>query len=62
MKEYTQEEALHEIFYNGKSPMSNRVMVNKNRYKNGILSQKTIDLILKEHGFVINTAAKYKKI
>lgn len=57
MKQYTQEEALTEIFSKNKS-----LRVEKHRYKNNILAQKTIDTILKNNGFKIIQATIYAKI
>ena len=58
---YTQEQALIEIFNNNKDPLSQKMLVQKHRLKNGTLSQKVIDQILSDNGFVIKQEALYTK-
>ncbi len=61
MKKYSKEDALEEIFYNNENPLSAKLLVYKHRYKNGSLSQKSIDEILKEFNFVIYQQTLYTK-
>ena len=59
-KNYTQEEALTEIFTNIEK--DNTLVVHKHRYNNNKLSQKAINKILENHGFKIVQACLYAKV
>ena len=60
MKMYTKDAALQEIFSLKGDQLSVYMAVYKNRYKKGILSQKSIDRILNQYGFVLDKPAMYK--
>jgi len=60
MKKYTEDEALQEIFSLKGDQLSANMNVYKSRYKKGTLSQKSINRILDQYGFVINKPAMYK--
>lgn len=59
---FTQKQALTEIFENNTKPLSSTLLVQKHRLKKGLLSQKVIDQILKENGFVIKQETLYTRI
>lgn len=61
MKKFTEQEAIQEIFYNNTEPLSSKMLVYKHRYKNGTLSQKAIDEILKDNGFIVAQETLYIK-
>lgn len=61
MKQYTQKDALDEIFFSNEKPLSSNLLVYKHRYKLGALSQKSIDAILKEHDFIVSAPTIYTK-
>lgn len=58
MKTFTEKEALEEIF--NKKSLSSTMRSIKSRYKNGVLSNKTIAYILKEHKFAVTQPVLYK--
>lgn len=58
---YTQEQALEDIFSAKGDTLSAVMCVYKYRYKKGLLSQKTIDKILKEYNFMIAKPAMYRR-
>lgn len=62
MKKYTQEEALNEIFFKNKKPLTPTLLVYKHRLKLKTLSQKTIDNILKTHNFVVVKPVLFGKV
>jgi hypothetical protein len=59
MEQFTQEEALKEIF--SSKELSAKMTVYKHRYKNGKLAQKAIDEILKDNNFVVIQETLYVK-
>ena len=61
MEKFTQEQAIQEIFNNNETPLTPLMLVQKHRYKNGTLSQKAIDAILKENGYEVIQEALYTK-
>ena len=61
MTQYNQDTALHEIFWENEKALSPKMYVYRQRLVDGTLSQKTIDTILKDNGFVLWKPAIYKK-
>lgn len=61
MKKYSQEQALASIFDTPKKPLSDKLLVYKHRYKSGTLSQKSIDAILAQFGFIVHRPVIYIK-
>lgn len=59
MEQFTQEEALKEIF--GSKNLSAQMTVYKHRYIKGKLAQKAIDKILKDNSFVVIQETLYVK-
>lgn len=61
-QEYTQTQALEEIFNNNKEPLPSKLVVYKHRYKKGLLAQKAIDEILEQYGFKVIQETLYVKV
>lgn len=51
MKEYTETEALEEIFFKSETPLQGDMVVYRHRFKKGHLGQKFISKILKQYKF-----------
>lgn len=61
MKKFSQKEALNEIFCNNEIALTPKMLVYKYRHKNGTLSQKSIDEILKDNEFEMIQESIYTK-